>query len=483
MSVFSNKDAAVKMELEAEQKDNNQSLPSDIHLWPTALATDVLKRTLRGSRRVTERDILSQLRSWLLTEYVAPYCRSLASTRIFRHCYWIDALDGVTRTQLTTTPIDNDNSPPATKNGHGRKKALPQALHAYPAILQPTIKLSQELALESKPIKLHSLFLAGGSSSEKRRVGQNKQADKQTLKEAHNGNLAHVESPLLLPTESGIISQSWLEAAPQLLPAIEQSPAIFLLNPLTPTLFTERDLVPLYRRATPTELCLFLSHKQILAHLQTTRKAATASQAIATTFTNLLRTDRWKTLIPENDEIGNTDEERYEQATSGFIELLTASLKRHFTFPIQAISIPVLLGPATVENAPYTLLFATKRQASLFSMNDAICHYRRSLEEESYNGVLGEEWFRAQQQDRYNEARQQLAQRILQQGRAQRTRRWPDLRQQLLLTLFGQFLLEEYDGIILQLLLNKHVYCTWRKSSPIEETGGTPENDDTLTWS
>jgi hypothetical protein len=470
------------MDLEADYQDSNQSLHKDISLWPPTSPMDGQKRTLRGARHLTERDILSQLRSWLLAEYVAPYCRSLAAIRIFRHCYWIDALDGITRTQLTATLIEQNNTPAptATANGHGRKKSAPQALHEYPLILQPTIKLSQELALESKPIKLHSLFLTGGNSSAKRRNGQ---GESHTSKETHNGNISSVESPLLLPAESSILPQSWLEVAPQLLPAIEQSPAIFLLNPLTPILFTESDLVPLFRRATPTELCLFLSHKQILAYLQATRKATPVSQTIATTFTNLLRTDRWKTLIPENEGMDNADEGRYEQAINSFIELLSTSLKRHFTFPILTMPIPVLSGPATVEDAQYTLLFATKRQASLFSMNDAICRYRRRLEEDSYHGVLGEEWFRTQQQDRYNTARQQLAQRILQQGRAQRARRWPDLRQQLLLTLFGQFPTQDYDGIIQQLLLNKDVHCTWRKSSPIEETGGVPGNEDTLTWS
>src|ERR1700686_1509267 len=41
--------------------------------------------------------ILPALRSWLLADYVAPYCRSLAATRIFRRCIWLDAL-GSTRT-------------------------------------------------------------------------------------------------------------------------------------------------------------------------------------------------------------------------------------------------------------------------------------------------------------------------------------------------------------------------------------------------
>jgi hypothetical protein len=292
-----------------------------------------------------------------------------------------------------------------------------------------------------------------------------------------------LESPFLLPKDGGVLSQSWLEAASQILPAIEQSPAIFLLNPLAPLLFTESDLIPLYRRATPTELCLFLSHKQIMAHLQATHTAGPPSQTVATRLTTLLRTDRWKTLVPEDQETSHIHEKQYEQAISGFIELLSASLKRHFALPIQAIRIPVVVGPATVENAPYTLLFATKRQDSLFSMNDAICRYHSRLEEESYRGVLGEEWFRTQQQSRYDQARQQLAQRILLQGRVQRTRRWPDLRQQLLFACFGQFCMQDYDISIQHLLLSGAVYCAWRKISQIEERDRVPGNEDILTWS
>jgi hypothetical protein len=465
------------MDTGADHKENDQS--QQVHQSPlvvTEVATDGLRRTLHGLRRPSERDVLSQLRTWLLEEYVAPYCRALASTRIFRHCYWIDALDGATRAQLTATSIEKSKVPTTTANGPRRKKGTPQAPHEYPPILQPVIKLSQALALESRPIALHCLFLASGSSNARRRK------ESRVTKSVRNDNGVGVESPLLLPKESGILPQSWLEAAPQILPVIEQSPAIFLLNPLAPLLFSESNLIPLYRRATPTELCLFLSHKQIMAHLQATRLAVPASQTAATTLTALLRTDRWKALIPDDKETSYTHEEPYAPAIAGFIELLSASLKRHFALPVQALPIPVLVGPATVENAPYTLLFATKRQDSLFSMNDAICRYQRRLEEESYRGVLGEEWFRTQQQSRYDQARQQLAQRILLQGRAQRTRRWPDLRLQLLSTNFGQFLMQDYDTSIQQLLTNGEVSCSWRKACETGELDRIPGNEDTLTW-
>src|SRR6266581_6839039 len=73
-------------------------------------------------RRPTEQAVLSSLRDWLLHDYIVPYCRSLAATRIFRRCYWIDDLGG--------NPI-----------------------------LQPTLSISQALAKESKPIMLHGIVL------------------------------------------------------------------------------------------------------------------------------------------------------------------------------------------------------------------------------------------------------------------------------------------------------------------------------------
>lgn len=498
------------MDPEANHKDNDQV--EQIYQAPLVAAMDGTRQMVHGSRRLSERDVLSQLRGWLLEEYVAPYCRALASTRIFRHCYWIDALDGVTRAQLTARPVEKDKEDGESRggdnpgsaqsrggNGRGRKKGIPQALHEYPPVLQPALKVSQALALESRSITLYSLFLAGGSSNARRR------GESRTTKDRSSGNGSDVASPLLVPKTSGVLPQSWLEAAPQILPVIEQSPAIFLLNPLAPQLFTTRELTPLYRRATPSELCLFLSHKQVIAHLKSTRTPSysvgiapiasspgiiptapvrttlppvpTDPQTVASTLTSLLRTDRWKTLVPEDQDSGPIHEGlQYEQAIAGFIELLSASLKRHFAFPVQAIPVPILVGPATVENAPYTLLFATKRLDSLFSMNDAICRYLRRLEEESYRGVLGEEWFRSQQQSRYEHTRQQLAQRVLQQGRAQRARRWPDLRQQLLLNSFGQFLVEDYDMCIQQLLSGGDVSCARRGQE------GIPGNEDTLIW-
>ncbi|MGZ3612223.1 MAG: hypothetical protein ACXVBU_19395, partial [Ktedonobacteraceae bacterium] len=68
------------------------------NLWPEfdneQLRADSASRAQKQSiplrRRPTEQVVLSTLRDWILQDYLIPYCRSLAATRIFRHCYWID---------------------------------------------------------------------------------------------------------------------------------------------------------------------------------------------------------------------------------------------------------------------------------------------------------------------------------------------------------------------------------------------------------
>ncbi|MBV8822163.1 MAG: hypothetical protein JO123_05180, partial [Ktedonobacteraceae bacterium] len=98
-------------------------------------------------------------------------------------------------------------------------------------------------------------------------------------------------------------------------------------------------------------------------------------------------------------------------------------------------------------------------------------------------GVLAEEWFTQQHHERIAEYLAQLYQRVLQQGRAQHTRRWPDLQQQIVYENFGRCMQQEYDQVILRLLANKEVYCEWRRSSPTqEEEQRIPGNDDILLW-
>jgi hypothetical protein len=118
-------------------------------------------------------------------------------------------------------------------------------------------------------------------------------------------------------------------------------------------------------------------------------------------------------------------------------------------------------------------------------MNDALCTYRRRLQEESSRGVLIEEWFARQQQERHAEALRQLYERVLQQGRTQRVRRWPDLRQQLLIAHFGQFTVGEYDEALRKLLEAGEVRCEWRRKpgdSMESAESRVPGNDDVLLW-
>src|SRR5260370_8443823 len=85
---------------------------------------------MSGCRSTSEQTILSSLRDWLLHAYIIPFSRSLAATRIFRRCYWIDGLGG------------NPD-------------------------LQPVVSIAQSLAKETKPITLRTLALEARSSKRK----------------------------------------------------------------------------------------------------------------------------------------------------------------------------------------------------------------------------------------------------------------------------------------------------------------------------
>lgn len=421
-------------------------------LWTASANNQTLDLSTEHGRstraqRLSERAVVSHLRAWLLDDYTAAYCRALAATRIFRRCYWIDALGTTARANKVE------------QNGQGddTAQALPpkkRARSELPPVLQPVAALAQTLAQESKPLALRGLLLTAGSSRRK---------EPRPATEQLNGSS-------ILPKESGLLAASWLEIAPMLLKEIEQSPAIFLLNPLGATTFSYDDLAPLYQRAVPTELCLLITHKQVSALLH----AAQRSPERATQLTSLLRSDRWKALPIE--------EEQLEQAVEGWLELLSASMQRHFLFPVQRIAIQAQVAPASVEALPYTLLFATRRQDSLLCMNDAVHTYQQRLREQSWRGVLSEAWFFQQDALRHQENLEQLEQRLLQQGRATRSRRWPDLRQQLMLDQFGQFTRQEYDTLIRQLLVDGEVRCMWQRGTSEQPDERIPGNNDALLW-
>lgn len=408
------------------------------------------------ARRLSEQAVLAALRDWLLHDYAAAYCRSLAATRIFRRCYWIDALGmrGGAQTVMATQtapPLMQDAS--GTRSSKGRAK---EAQRPVPAMLQPVHALSQVLMSESRPITLQGLILEAGSG--KRRAVQAGQ----------NGHIAPAQA-VGMPKEGGIVRAGWLEAAPALLQAIDQSAAIFLLQPFGKTIFSYEDLAALYTRTAPTELCLLVSHKQVEASLI----PALRTPAGAAAFTALLRNDRWKTLLADNVEV--------ESLVTKLIDALIGSMQQHF-LAVQRIAVPMQVGPAQVELAPYTLIFATRRQDSLAAMNDAICIYRRRLEEQSHRGVLMEDWFAKQKEAHLEEQFQLLHERVLQTGRTQRLRRWPELRQRLLLADFGQYTIHDYDEIIGQLLRAGEVRCEWRQRPSGAGEQRIPGNEDTLLW-
>ena len=394
------------------------------NLWPEfdneQLQVDSAGRAQKQSmslrRRPTEQVVLSTLRDWLLQDYLIPYCRSLAATRIFRRCYWIDSFG---------------------------------SSHTSQAVLST----SQELARENKSIFLHYIGLE--SKSTKR-------------KEPGAG------VTITLPKDSGSIRASWHDAAPSLLQAIDQSAAIFSLNPFSSSPpITFEDLSPLYQRTAPTELCLLISQKQIEDRLIPFLRTPDGASA----FTALLRNDRWKSLLTGNAEIKDVA----DKLTLAFVD----SIQQQHFLSVQQIPMLMHTAPAVVEQVPYTLIFATRRQDSLLCMNDALCIYHRRLYEQSLEGVLTEAWFSSQQRERLADEMQKMYQHILQQGRAQRQRRWPDLRQQVLLTHFGQFTRHDYDTVIQKMLQSGEVRCEWRQksvASPQSDEQRIPGSEDILLW-
>ncbi len=408
------------------------------------------------TRRLTEQVILSRLREWLLQDYASSYCRALAAMRIYRRCYWIDGWGINARKNVGA--INQDVGPENTSKIDPADTSSP--------VLQQIVSLSRLLAQESKPIALNGIVLGSGSSRRKEsRAGHYGVKDKE-----ENASAAPVKDTLELPKESALVAGSWLEIAPVLLKEIESSPAIFLLNPFGYTLFTNDDLLPLYQRqSAPTELCLLIPHKQA----ETRLLSSSRTQAGVATLTALLRTDRWKVFLPKDEQT--------MPLLDGIIDLLLATMQQHFLW-VQRIAFPLQVRPAIIEKAPYTLIFATRSKDSLASMNDAVCLYHRRLAEQSHQGLLGEEWFAEQQRERFAEKLRQLRQHLLRQGKAQRTRRWPDLRQQLLPTYFGQFTLHDFDEAICILLEQGDVRCDWRRMSAGDEGKRVPGFEDILLW-
>jgi hypothetical protein len=403
-------------------------------------------------RRPTEQAVLAALRAWLLQEYMLPYGTSLGATRIFKRCYWIDGLGNLRIPALSPQiPVQAEETVSAKKRDR-RKSPAP----ALPPALQMAEVVAYHLGKLERPITLYSFAL------EEQR-GQHSKRSRQT---SPDGTITN--TPLVLPKAGGILPGSWPELAPTLLPTLEGCAAVFLLNPLKRSLFRHTDLVPLFGRAAPTELLLWLPHKQIETRLLPILRTNEGAAAL----TNLLRGDRWKALLAKNGASP-------QLITPELVKLLVQSMRQHF-LAVQPLTFPVRTGPALVETVPYSLIFATRRQDSLASMNDAVCSRERRLVVESHQGVLSEQWFIARCEEQEAARLAMLTQEVLTLGRAQRARRWPDLRQQLLLNHFGQHTLHDYDATIARLLAQGEVRCEWRKRA--QETSELPGNDDLLLW-
>lgn len=408
-------------------------------------------------RRLSEQAVLNLLRSWLLQDYLIPYATSLGAARIFQRCYWIDGLGNLDTSKQTIPPPIQEE--PANKRG--RKKA-PRPETILPPALQPVANIARQLALLDRPIALYGFILDNKSGRRKAVNGTERAAQK----------VVQALDATTLPKEGGLLPFTWPELAPALLAMLEQSAAVLLLNPLKERLFRSTDLLPLYQRAAPTELFLCLSHKQIETRLLPALRVPEEAAA----FTKILRSDRWKSLLVEESKAASP-----ETAINGLVDLLAESMKPHF-LSVQRLAFPVHTGPALVEQAPYSLLFATRRLDSLCSLNDAVCCHIRRLLIASQQGLLNEVWFTTQRAEQSVKHREMLYQETLALGQTQRIRRWPDLRQQLLLAHFGRFTQQEYDQIILSLLARGAVRCEWRKRNGESVERSVPGNEDLLLW-
>ena len=428
------------MDLWTNSEHDDQSM-----IGATEVARDSNALSLRRStRRLTDRALLSLLRHWLLHDYVVSYCHLLSATRIFQRCYWIDNLGGYDARSLHVPPASKQAMVVSNK-AHNKKSP-----HTQPSALQPLSALTETLALESRPITFQGLLLIAAAGN--KRSGKSQKS---------------VTAALSIPKESGIMPTSWSEIAPTLLKEIEHSPALFILDPLSPQAFSNEDLAPLYHRTVPTELCFVFSHKLIEARLQ----AANRLPEQGVRLTALLRSNRWKALPSSGDE-----------AIKGFLDLFIASMQRHFQWSPQRINLPIANGAASITDIPYTLIYATRRQESLLIMNDALCSYQRRTYQQSYRGVLGEEWFAQQEQKHREEDLLRLTHHIRQQGTSLRARRWPELRQQIMLSDFGHFMCQEYDQCLQQLIDQQHVRCTWQRAL-VDQEKPLPDKGDLLIWS
>lgn len=206
-------------------------------------------------RRLTEQAALMTLRAWLLRDYMLPYGASLGATRIFQRCYWFDGL-GSPRA-LVPELVSAPSASPRAKNGSNPSEP------ALPLALQFTQETARQLAQLERPIALHGFVF-----DEKRSRRKTPGSASATHKIAGQGrNGAEAVQALALPKTGGLLPGNWLELAPALLPTLEQSAAVFLLNPFKDTPFRYSDLAPLYQRTAPTELFLWFSHKQIESRL------------------------------------------------------------------------------------------------------------------------------------------------------------------------------------------------------------------------
>ncbi|HEY7355491.1 MAG TPA: hypothetical protein VH590_03460, partial [Ktedonobacterales bacterium] len=354
----------------------------------------------------------------LLPGFVAPSCQALAASRLHRSCWWVDGLAA------------GKSSPRAEASG---------------AAFGETADL-----LAASGFALRGIRLEARKPADKA-PGPDARANEAEPTNGHGNRRRASEKPQ--PSGGETLLPLLRE---DLLAALENAPAILLLNPFATPPLTAEELALLCQRQAPTELLLTISTAQLeyLAAQGLAGQPAPAPRqqeqiaAPVPALTALLRSDTWKALWAgpgkRADNVRRT------------LEMLRGMLKAHFLY----VCVATLDDLPT--NAPRRLLlFASRQYASVERLNDFLCAEQARLARERETRALQGNWFARRRETARAAAWAALKEELHTLGRLRRARLWPDLKPLLVLDHFGQFSAAEHDAALLELLRDGRLACRW----------------------
>jgi hypothetical protein len=362
----------------------------------------------RGAPGAGERAAWEAWKARLLPGFVAPSCQALAASRLHRSCWWVDGLAAGKSSQSSAGAAFAETADLLAASGFALRgvrlewrKPADKAPDARPDQAEPT----------------------NGQRNGRQTSGKVQPSGGEAL--------------LPLPRED-------------LLAALENAPAILLLNPFATPPLTAEELLPLCQRQAPTELLLTISTAQLEYLAAQGLAGQPAPAAGVPALTALLRSDTWKTLWAgpgkSADKVRRT------------LEMLRGMLKAHFLY----VCVATLDDLPTSAPAPRRLLlFASRQYASVERLNDFLCAEQARLAREREAHALQGNWFARRREMARAAAWAALKEELHTLGRLRRARLWPDLKPLLVLDHFGQFSAAEHDAALLELLRDGRLACRW----------------------